>query len=423
MTDATFRNAGYAFMIEDNPDQKIKPKRRICTPGAFDSKTFSPAQLKMYIYSKEFSAIYKAFLEFTHILWEATKPTIVLTDNQSVTVFFRTKAIPPGLWNACDYVLQFIFKMAHNCWFSQRIGRFSPHTGTQSHGEDTSQNPGRYPNNTHRSEHIFFGRRRWITIFLDTSRQKRRNRTTNPWKKRGIHIKCETMGSKWGNTPLENKCERISKDRRKHYVVFHKWNQGKCKNTSGAGCRSLLENMKLKLLGQSQNEVLITTNLRYKHCKANEHRINLEDGLLFRKKIGKTGSVRFYQSLIPKQLANEVLRSLHGDFRKHQRTAKTEIAHRENYHFPKTAQLIRQWVISCEQGVKKSRIDRTRARSSMQNTNEHITVPEDAMQNDLVPDKPSFGGYENIVTAMDVFFCFLFDSRHLVRRTEHLLKL
>ena len=113
MTDASFRSAGYALMIEDNPDQKIQSKRKTYAPVAFGSKIFSPAQLKMSIYSKEFLAIYMAFLEFAHILWEATKPTIVLTDNKSVTRFFQTKAIPPPLWNACDYVLQFNFKIAH----------------------------------------------------------------------------------------------------------------------------------------------------------------------------------------------------------------------------------------------------------------------------------------------------------------------
>ena len=64
-------------------------------------------------YSKEFLAIYMAFLELAHILWETPKPTIVLTDNKSVTRFFQTKAIPPSLCNACDYVLQFNFKIAH----------------------------------------------------------------------------------------------------------------------------------------------------------------------------------------------------------------------------------------------------------------------------------------------------------------------
>ena len=113
MTDASFRSAGYALMIEDNPDQKIQSKRKTYAPVAFASKTFSPAQLKMSIYSKDFLAIYKAFLEFAHILWEATKPTNVLTDNKSVTRFYQTKAIPPALWNACDYLLQFNFKIAH----------------------------------------------------------------------------------------------------------------------------------------------------------------------------------------------------------------------------------------------------------------------------------------------------------------------
>ena len=113
MTDASFRSAGYALMIEDSPDQKIQSKRKTYAPVAFGSKIFSLAQTKMSIYSKEFLAVYKANLEFAHNLWEATKPTIVLTDNKSVTRFFQTKAIPPALWNACDFMLQFNFKIAH----------------------------------------------------------------------------------------------------------------------------------------------------------------------------------------------------------------------------------------------------------------------------------------------------------------------
>ena len=113
MTDASFRSASYAPMIEDNPDQKIQTKRKTFAPVAFGSKVSSPTQLKMSIYSKEFLASYMAFLEFAHILWETSKPTIVLTGNKSVTRFFQTKVIPPSLWNACDYVLPFNFKIAH----------------------------------------------------------------------------------------------------------------------------------------------------------------------------------------------------------------------------------------------------------------------------------------------------------------------
>ena len=61
MTDASFRSAGYALMIEDNPDQKIQSKRKTYAPVSFGSKILSPAQLIMSIYSKDFLAISMAF--------------------------------------------------------------------------------------------------------------------------------------------------------------------------------------------------------------------------------------------------------------------------------------------------------------------------------------------------------------------------
>ena len=92
----------------------------------------------------------------------------------------------------------------------------------------------------------------------------------------------------------------------------------------------VLKNMKLKTLGQPYDEVLIMTDSRYKNYKANEDRIILKDGLLFRKYFGETASVKYYQLLIPKQLIREVLRSLHGEFGKHPGIYKTIIAYREN---------------------------------------------------------------------------------------------
>ena len=93
----------------------------------------------------------------------------------------------------------------------------------------------------------------------------------------------------------------------------------------------VLKNMKLKFLGQPFDEVLIMTDSRYKNYKASEDRIILKDGLLFRKYFGETGSVKYYQILIPKQLVKEVLRGLHGEFGKHPGIYKTIIAYREKY--------------------------------------------------------------------------------------------
>ena len=113
MTDASFQAAGYAVLIEDDPNQEYTSTRKTYAPIAYGSKTYSPSQIKMSIYAKEILAIYMAFKELGHIFSGATKPVIIMTDSKSVTRFFQTKMIPPPLWNACDFVLQFNFTIAH----------------------------------------------------------------------------------------------------------------------------------------------------------------------------------------------------------------------------------------------------------------------------------------------------------------------
>ena len=71
--------------------------------------------------------------------------------------------------------------------------------------------------------------------------------------------------------------------------------------------------------------------------------------------------------------------------------------------------------MSCEQCIRESQIDHSFTRPPLQNANEHITAPEDAMQIDLVPELPPSGGYENIVTALDVFSDIYLHTRHQIR--------
>ena len=97
----------------------------------------------------------------------------------------------------------------------------------------------------------------------------------------------------------------------------------------------VLKNTKIKMLGQPYEEVIIMTDSRYKNYEANEDRIFLKYGLLFMKYFGETGSVKYYQNFIPKQLVKEVLRSLHGEFDNHPGIFKTITAYRENIIFQK----------------------------------------------------------------------------------------
>ena len=392
MTNASFRSAGDALMIEDNPDQKIQSKRKTYAPVAFGSKIFSPAQLKMSIYSKELLTIYMAILDFEHILWQATKPTIVLTDNKSVTRFFQTKAIPPALWNACDYVLQFNFRIAHIAGSVNTAADFLSRLELKvtekirlkirediqiTHIEVTTSS-----SDVADEEQIFFTHaddgKESEEQTLERKEQSRQN--AKQWAANGESPALKTSV--------------------KEFVKIDRNTASYSMNGIKANARIrveqdvdfVLKNMKLRILGKPYDEVLMITDSRYKNYKANEDRIILRDGLLFRKYFGETSSVKYYQILIPKQLGKKVQHSLHGEFGKHPGIFKTIIACREKYYFPKMAQLIRECVMSCEQSIRESRIHRSLTRPPLQNPNEHFTAAEDAMQIDLVPELPPSGG-------------------------------
>ena len=90
-----------------------------------------------------------------------------------------------------------------------------------------------------------------------------------------------------------------------------------------------MKNLKRELLGQLYDELLLTADRQYKHYKANEDRIILKDGLLFRIFVGETDSVNYYKVVVTKQLVNEVLHNLHGEFGRQPGITKTIIAYRE----------------------------------------------------------------------------------------------
>ena len=113
MTDASFHAAAYAVLKKDNENRKYASTYKNYAAIAYGSKTYSPSQIKITIYAKQFLAIYMAFEEIGLIFWGATKPVIIMTDSKSVNKFFQTKTIPQPLWNACDFVLHFSFTIVH----------------------------------------------------------------------------------------------------------------------------------------------------------------------------------------------------------------------------------------------------------------------------------------------------------------------
>ena len=241
-----------------------------------------------------------AFLVFLHILWEATKPINVLTDNKSVTRFFQTKAIPPAVWNACDYVLPFNFKRPHiagsvntaaNFFFSFELKvteeirlkireniQTTPIEVTASSFDVADEGQfffTRADDNKESEEQTF-------------ERKERSKQNAKQWAANENSPVLKTSVKEFikidGNTTLYsmNGIKANARIRVEQDVDL------------------VLQNMKLKYLGQPDDEVLMMTDSRYKNYKANEDRIILKDGLLFRKYFGETGSIKYYQILIPK---------------------------------------------------------------------------------------------------------------------------
>ena len=78
-------------MTGDNPNQSYTSVKKSYASTAYGSKTFTPTQLKMPLYSKDFLAICYAFKEFGRIFLGTPKTNIFLTYNESVTGFSRPK--------------------------------------------------------------------------------------------------------------------------------------------------------------------------------------------------------------------------------------------------------------------------------------------------------------------------------------------
>ena len=81
---------------------------------------------------------------------------------------------------------------------------------------------------------------------------------------------------------------------------------------------------------------------------------------------------------------------------------------RQKYHYPGIAKIVKKWVQGCETCIKDKRIPNSTITPELLNLPEWDLGPEDAMQIDLLPNLPPSGGYENIITAMDVFSRCLF---------------
>ena len=81
---------------------------------------------------------------------------------------------------------------------------------------------------------------------------------------------------------------------------------------------------------------------------------------------------------------------------------------RQKYFYPCLAKYIGNWVSKCTDCIMNKRINTDLLRTELLNCPDFDLGPEDALQMDILPNLPPSGGFENIITAIDVFSRYLF---------------
>ena len=401
MSDASFTAAGYAIMIEDDPNQKLQSKSKTYAPIVFGSKTFNPTQTKLSIYAKEFLSIYSAFVEFGHLMWGSTFQVIVFADNRAVTRFFQAKLIPPALRNACDYVLQYNFVIAHVA-------------GSMNTAAD------------------FLSRTEFNPI------EKLEMSIRNDIQTRAIEVNIQSSGiveeeqiyilpddefeenKLWEEKQnVRNQAQTETHNDPENHVTelqhFHKPTSGLNTCSEGqfrdnARIRPeqnngiVLRNLRAKIEGNPFDE----NDYRYQHYLQNIIRIEIKQEVLTRKYYTDTGTTSHYQLLLPTQLLEELLRALHGHNSNHPGITKMIQEVRQKYYYPFIAKHIKKWVSNCQTFIQTKKINNDLLRTELPLCPEWDLGPEDILQMDILPNLPPSGGYDHIITAIDVFSRYLF---------------
>ena len=162
------------------------------------------------------------------------------------------------------------------------------------------------------------------------------------------------------------------------------------------------------MLGLPFDEQILLNDARHMHYSRNRKRITIKDHILYRQYYNDIGEVSHLQVLLPGQLLKVLLQSLHGTAGKHPGIPKMMQEIRQKYYFPSIATYLKNWVRDCKICIQDKRINITRITPELIHIPEWDLGPKDLMQIDFLPELPPSGGYENIITAIDVFSRYAF---------------
>ena len=143
------------------------------------------------------------------------------------------------------------------------------------------------------------------------------------------------------------------------------------------------------------------------HYSRNKKRIIIKDDILYRQ-YNDIGGVSQLQVLLPRQLLKVLSESLHETSGKHPGISKMMQEICQKYYFPSIATYVRNCFSDCEICIQDKPINNTGITPELIHIPKRDLGPEDLMQIDLLSELPPSGGYENVITAIDVLSRYAF---------------
>ena len=158
LTDASFRSADFALLIEDNPDQYTQSKRKTL-PWRLDQE-FHPCTTQDVHPLQRIHGNLHGIYRVRALFVGGIKTNDCRNGQHICHPFVSNKNHPTNFVEPMRLCAPVQFQdSTHRC-SGKHISCHSLHTGAESHGEDPSQNPGGCKNNTNRGD-ILLGCCRW----------------------------------------------------------------------------------------------------------------------------------------------------------------------------------------------------------------------------------------------------------------------
>ena len=168
------------------------------------------------------------------------------------------------------------------------------------------------------------------------------------------------------------------------------------------------ETLRARIEGNPFDENELTSDYQYQRYLQSITRIEIKQDVLIRKYYTDRGTTSHYQILLPAQVLEEIFQAMHYHNSNHPGITKKIQEARQKHYYPCIAKYIREWVSNCQTWVQTKRINNDLLRTELLNYPEWDQGPEDILQMDILPNLPPSGGYNHIITAIDVFSHYLF---------------